>query len=103
MGPITGAATTIVLQMAIAAFFFSGGWFIKRRLWLKGTIGPEQNPCRNLLTTSIPKLKDAPQVHEKNTNKNKESIINLTAPIRFVSHPVIGSAMAFPTAKEVMT
>ena len=66
-------------------------------------MGPEASPCKKRDTIKNSKLGARPQDQEKRVKKRRERQINLTAPTLFVSHPVMGSAIALPTANEVIT
>jgi hypothetical protein len=53
--------------------------------------------------TSIGKDTDKPQKMERITKEIMDKLIKRTTPTRSVSQPVIGSAIALPTEKEVIT
>jgi len=66
-------------------------------------MGPATNPCNTRKAISSVMLGAMPHSHELMENSSTLAMNSRTCPMRWVSQPVSGTAMALATAKLVMT
>src|ERR1044071_2945349 len=103
IGPMIGATSVVIDQIASAAPLRCGGKIVSSSDCAPGTIGPETSPCRIRKTTSEARLHDAPHRNDATVNISTEATNTLTTPKRCMSQPVSGTEIPFATANEVMT
>src|SRR6202051_5320038 len=68
-----------------------------------GIMAPPTAPCRTRKAISSCSALDQPQSSEAIENRTIDAVKKRTAPKRWLSHPVNGTAIALATPKEVMT
>src|ERR1700722_8528072 len=102
-GPITGATRVVIAQMASAVPALAFEKLDSSNACDSGIMGPATAPCRTRKAISSCRDLDQPQSSEAIENKTIDAVKRRTAPKRWLSQPVNGTAIALATPKEVIT